>query len=723
MNLIRQATAINSGTLQVIVSDALPNAGTVIVATGATLDIQSFDDTVGGVSLTGGSIVGTGTLTSTSDLDVRSGFVGVNLAGAVGLVKTTGGTATLAGRNSYTGPTTVAAGVLELGTPAGNSLAGNLAVPGGVVRWLGANQVADAASITVAGGSLDLQSFSDTVAPVTLIDGSLTGTTGTLASTGVFDVRNGSIDAILGGSVGLVKSTGGTVTLARSNTYTDPTVVQAGTLVLAAPGGNAVPGDLLIGDNAGGFGVDAVRLQDNNQVADTATVTVTGSGLLDLGVFADTFALLVETVANTNDSGPATLREAIASSNLSGGPAVINFAIAGAGPYTIRPGSALPAITDRVVIDGTSQPGFTGRPVIELDGSAAGAGVDGLLITAGDSLVQGLVINRFSGNGIVLDNAGGLSLLGNFIGTDSTGNVALGNGLAGVEIRGPGNTVGGTAAGARNIISGNFGGGIEIHGGASGNLVQGNLIGTDVTGTRALGNAFDGVSIGEGSAGNTIGGTAANAGNVTSGNNRSGIRISDSGATGNVVQGNLIGTNITGSADLGNTDNGITLSLGTSSNTIGGTAVNAGNIISGNNGFGIRITDRGTTGNVVQGNLIGTDRSGTATLGNTLTGLELDAAVGNTIGGTVVEARNVISGNERGVALTDGSMGNTIQGNYIGTDVTGTRALGNASDGVWIREGSAGNTIGGTAATAGNIISGNSGFGIRITDRGTTGNV
>ena len=95
----------------------------------------------------------------------------------------------------------------------------------------------------------------------------------------------------------------------------------------------------------------------SNQVADAATVTVTASGQLDLNGFADTFALLVETVANTNDTGPASLRDAITTSNLSGGPAQIRFAIAGAGPFTISPASALPTISDAVVIDGYTQPG------------------------------------------------------------------------------------------------------------------------------------------------------------------------------------------------------------------------------------------------------------------------------------------------------------------------------------------------------------------------------
>src|SRR5712692_8328746 len=98
-------------------------------------------------------------------------------------------------------------------------------------------------------------------------------------------------------------------------------------------------------------------------------------------------------------TGHCTLRAAIQQANATPGHDVINFSI-GTGMQTIRPASRLPDITDPVTIDGSTQPGFSGRPIIELSGASAGA--PGLLIFAGDSTIQGVVINRFTGDGIAL---------------------------------------------------------------------------------------------------------------------------------------------------------------------------------------------------------------------------------------------------------------------------------------------------------------------------------
>jgi CSLREA domain-containing protein len=445
------------------------------------------------------------------------------------------------------------------------------------------------------------------------------------------------------------------------------------------------------------------------QASPDATYTVNSTG--DPGV-------------GTCDATECTLREAIAAANANAGTDTIEFNIPGAGPHTIRPGSALPTITDPVIIDGTSEPDFTGTPIIELDGTNAGAGVDGLRITAGNSTVKGLVINRFRSDGIELSSNGGNVIQGNYIGTDTNGTADLGNSAHGVNINGvPNNTIGGTAAGAGNVISGNNGRGVYIIAtGATGNVVQGNYIGTDKNGTADLGNSGDGVLI-ISAASNTIGGTAAGAGNVISGNDWQGVFISGSGATGNVVQGNYIGTDKNGTADLGNYADGVRIDAGPG-NTIGGTAAGAGNVISGNGSHGVHISGSSATGNQVQGNLIGTDKNGTADLGNLAAGVDIDAAPANTIGGTTEEAGNVISGNDwHGVYIAgSGATGNQVQGNLIGTDKNGTADLGNSFDGVVI-SGVPSNTIGGTAAGAGNVISGNNGRGVYITATGATGNV
>ena len=188
---------------------------------------------------------------------------------------------------------------------------------------------------------------------------------------------------------------------------------------------------------------------------------------------------------------------------------------------------------------------------IELDGTNAGANANGLHLTGGDSTVRGLVINRFDESGVLLETKGGTAIEGNFIGTDVTGISDLGNGYDGVRVEDtPNHTIGGMTTQVRNIISGNRFTGVRIGlADATGNLVQGNLIGTDVTGTIALGNE-DGVHIMFASS-NTIGGTNATARNVISGNVAHGLTISGP-ASGNLIQSNYIGISINGATSLGN---------------------------------------------------------------------------------------------------------------------------------------------------------------------------
>ena len=109
---------------------------------------------------------------------------------------------------------------------------------------------------------------------------------------------------------------------------------------------------------------------------------------------------------------------------------------------------------------------------------------------------------------------------------------------------------------------------------------------------------------------------------------------------------------LTGLADLGNSLDGVAV-VNSANVTIGGTSPGAGNIISGNDTWGVRIFQPGATGNVVLGNLIGTDRTGAVALGNTMDGVLVQDADNNTIGGTDVEAGNVISGNgSDGIVIT-----------------------------------------------------------------------
>src|SRR5262249_42288869 len=143
------------------------------------------------------------------------------------------------------------------------------------------------------------------------------------------------------------------------------------------------------------------------------------------------------------------------------------------------------------------------------------------------------------------------------------------------------------------------------------------------------------------------------------------------------------GTNASGSAALGNVGYGILLDNSAANTTIGGATAGAGNVISGNQ-IGIGITSASTR-TLVQGNYVGTDATGGSAVPNTTTGIVVvQASTGNTIGGTTAAARNVISGNTQHGIQINNSSANTVAGNYIGLNASGSAALGNGSDGIFV---------------------------------------
>ncbi len=267
-----------------------------------------------------------------------------------------------------------------------------------------------------------------------------------------------------------------------------------------------------------------------------------------------------------------------------------------------------------------------------------------------------------------------------------------------------GNTIGGTTAAARNVISGNSDGGVQIlYAGTTGNVVEGNFIGTNAAGTGTLPNQYFGVDIQFGAANNTIGGTTAGAANVISGNATlyiptSGVLISDPGTSGNVVDGDLIGTDSSGFFALPNGGNGVQIQNGATNNKIGGAIPGARNIISGNSDSGVVITDPGTSGNLVQGDFIGTDRGGGSALANGFDGVAVQGqATKNTIGGTLSATADVLSGNgSYGVLLYQaGTTGNVVEGDFIGTAAGGKSPLANGQQGVYIAGGASAEHCGG----------------------------
>jgi hypothetical protein len=338
----------------------------------------------------------------------------------------------------------------------------------------------------------------------------------------------------------------------------------------------------------------------------------------------------------------------------------------------------------------------------------------------------------FDGIGISDPGTTGNLVADDLIGTNAAGTASLPNGFDGVGIvnGASDNTVGGTSGLLRNIISGNPAGGVSIDDpGTTGNVVQGNYVGTDITGTQPLGNGNSGVWLTNGATGNLIGGTAPGAGNTIAANQWDGVALVNSGTTGNVVEGNLIGTDCTGENPLGNYDCGVAIYGGASDNFVGSPVAGGLNVIDANgaSGFpGIGISGTGTAGNVVQNNRIGTDASGTMSIGNVVDGIDIwGGAADNLIGGPTPGDGNVISANGgSGVTLAyAGTSGNLIQGNDIGTNLDGNSALANAKYGVGIYAGATGNLIGGETPGDENVISGNDLDGVFFTDQGTSGNV
>lgn len=342
-----------------------------------------------------------------------------------------------------------------------------------------------------------------------------------------------------------------------------------------------------------------------------------------------------------------SLREAIDFANAHAGADEVRFNLpGGASPDPIRPLSALPAITDGILLDGTTQPGFSGLPLVEIDGSLAGAGVDGLVITGPDSLIRGLVVSLFKrlpaapfsgGRGIVV-RAAGIRIEGNFVGTDRTGTIAAGNDADAVllDFGASDSVVGGATPAERNVLSGNWQAGANANGVqiiGSNNRVQGNFIGTDVTGAVAIGN-FNGVTIRPSSSGNVIGGSDG-AGNVIAGNANHALLVYGSA---NVVRRNRIGVQADDDVAL---PSGSVQIFNGSRNQIGGRDEGDGNLI-----LGTIWIPFGGDRNAVEGNRIfGTIDLGLDAVPGVTPNDLLDADTGpNQLQNFPVIARAVLSG-------------------------------------------------------------------------------
>ena len=303
----------------------------------------------------------------------------------------------------------------------------------------------------------------------------------------------------------------------------------------------------------------------------------------------------VFTVSSIADDGPGTLREAMLGAN-ENGPSKdsIVFNIPNAGPHIISLSSPLPLISEPVGIDGTTQPGYSGVPLVFIDGADAGAGAHGLQVDADGTEIRAIGIIGFgTGAGIRIFSGDNARVRGNYIGLTGAG-LATGNNL-GIEVHGAGHQIGGHGA-DRNVISGNITG-IRLTSDSGGATIIGNYIGTNPIGMGAVPNVTG--IFGDDTGGHAIGGSAPNDGNVISGNGAveiAGNGILFSGGSGNSIRGNLIGVAANGTTALPNTGRGISLNGASNNNTI------EGNTIAFNGQAGIQVNE--TTGNAVMINSI-----------------------------------------------------------------------------------------------------------------------
>ncbi len=259
-------TLDGGGTWALGAGNSLGDSLGLIVAGGSTFDLAGFAETIGDLRLTAGTLAGTGTLTTTGSITLESGTVGLRLGGSGRpLYKIGAGTVVLNGSNTYTGPTNVLEGTLQLG-------------PDG--------RLANSSALLVDGGVFALGSTRDTVGAVTLASGSITGTTGVLTGS-AYDLRSGSVSAVLGGRNRVAtKSTAGIVTLTGANTYTGATNLDAGALVLGSGGSIAGASRITVAAGATLAGISTTN---------TAPVTVNGtlspgalsaSGISSIGTLA-----------------------------------------------------------------------------------------------------------------------------------------------------------------------------------------------------------------------------------------------------------------------------------------------------------------------------------------------------------------------------------------------------------------------------------------------------
>jgi len=380
-------------------------------------------------------------------------------------------------------------------------------------------------------------------------------------------------------------------------------------------------------------------------------------------------------VTSTADTGAGTLRECLQTST---GNTRITFDVAvfpPGRPATITPLTGLSLPQSYITLDASNAG-------VILSGSRAPPATRGLVVGSTGNVVMGLQIVGFPDDGIALFNS-------------------VGTVIGGSRTRGSG------PLGEGNLISGNSGNGISLNDTqVSNTTITGNLIGTDITGATTIANQGNGIIVID-SANNRIGGSSPDERNVVSGNSRIGIEVIGSGATGNRILGNYIGLDASGTKLLSNGWQAAGLERGASANLV------QGNVISTSGPIGIVVNDtQGGSYNTIVGNLVGTDAGGTLATGSPQTGIFVSGGF-NRIGGVNPSERNVVA--QGGISFgRRGMPGNLIVGNFVGTDISGSIAMSNRGTGISVGYGSDRPFIGGTTPGERNVISGNSFGGITV---------
>jgi parallel beta-helix repeat protein len=350
-------------------------------------------------------------------------------------------------------------------------------------------------------------------------------------------------------------------------------------------------------------------------------------------------------------------------------------------------------------------------------------------VFSGVTIEDGAKDNRILDNVISGNDRQGVEIRGagtdenrlerNLIGLNLAGDTALRNGGAGVYVHTDAakNYIGYLGVDSGNWISGHDHNGIQIvH--AERNQIHGNIIGMDKAGGRAIANTASGIWLRDNANQTEIGTAAAYTRNTISGNGNNGVRITDS--NGVKIFTAYIGTDRNGRTAVKNTGHGVDIEGASSDTEVG--EVGMGNVISGNGGAGVRATGSGVVGTRVMANRIGVDEAGGAALANDVDGVYVADTLSTRIG-EGGRRMNVISGNTGfGVRITLGAQNATVAGNHVGLDAAGGAAIANGLSGVYVGDGARRITIGG-AGGDGNWISGNTQEGLTIAGQGGTESV